>query len=216
MVKKIILFTFSIAISTILVIFGYLWESPRDSQLLKPFFPKTLFSIENAPDQSLIGEVASVSGNIAWQSRTANYATLISSPVKLQQGEEIDAQNNGNAVISFPGVGEITVFPNTQINFIQTLPANVVVEQKQGLSIYDKNGNIPISIRALDLLINPTEGTCTVSVDKDSTEIIVTVDSGSATLAFNNINNVTNILTVKKGYEYVFNNNTKVGRLKSL
>jgi hypothetical protein len=35
---------------------GYLWVAPRDSQILKPFFPKTLFSIENAPSQVSFGK----------------------------------------------------------------------------------------------------------------------------------------------------------------
>ena len=199
-----------------MVIYGYLWDAPRDSQLLKPFFPKTLFSVENPPNQSLTGDILSMSGNVAWQSRIANYATLINSPIKIQQGEEIDVQNNGNAIIDFTKVGKISVSPNTQINFIQTLPANFVLEQKQGILTFDKNGNIPASIRALDLLINIEEGSCTISVDKDSSDIIITVNSGSVTIAFNDTNNQTNILTIKEGKEYLFNNNTKLGKIKSL
>ncbi len=216
MLKNIFLFIVFILIGAAAVIVAYFWIAPRDSQILKPFFPKTLFSIENAPSQSLLGKVASFSGNVSWQSRVASYATLINSPVKLQQGEEINVQNNGKATIDFPQVTVITVFPNTQVNFIQTLPTNFVVEQKQGLSVYDKNGSIPISIRTLDLLINLEKGECTISVDKDTSDIIVTVNSGFSTVAFNDANNNTNILTINEGKEYLFNNNTKLGKIKSL
>jgi len=216
MIKNIFLFIISILIGVTAVISGYLWVAPRDSQILKPFFPKTLFSIENAPSKSLSGKLASLSGNVSWQSRTANYATLITSSVKLQQGEEINVQNNGKAVMDFPQVATITASSNTQINFIQTLPANFVVEQKQGLSVYDKNGDIPVSVRALDLLINIEKGTCTVSVDKDTSDIIVTVNSGSVAVAFNDTGNNTNILTINQGKEYLFNNDTKLGKIKSL
>jgi hypothetical protein len=44
-----------------------------------------------------------------------------------------------------------------------------------------KKVNIPVSVRALDLLINVEKGTCTISVDKDTSDIIVTVNSGSVT-----------------------------------
>jgi hypothetical protein len=213
---KIFLFIFSILIGSVVVITGYFWDAPRDSQILKPFFPKTLFSIENAPSKSLSGSVASVSGNVAWQSRIASFATLINSPVKLQQGEKINTQSNGKAVINFSQVATITVSANTQLNFIQTLPANFVVDQAQGLSIYDKNGDIPLSVRALDLLINVKTGTCSVLVDKDTSNIVVSVSTGSAMIAFNDTNNNTNILTVNKGEEYLFNNNTKLGKIKSL
>ena len=213
---KIFLFIFSILIGSTIVITGYFWDAPRDSQILKPFFPKTLFSIENAPSQSLVGKVASISGNVAWQSRIASFATLINSPVKLQQGEKINTQSNGKAVINFPQVVTITASANTQLNFIQTLPANFVVDQAQGLSIYNKNGDIPLSVRALDLLVNIKTGTCSVLVDKDTSNIVVSVSTGLAMIAFNDTNNSTNILTINKGEEYLFNNNTKLGKIKSL
>lgn len=199
-----------------MVITGYLWDAPRNSQILKPFFPKTLFSIEKAPSQSLFGKVVSISGNVSWQSRVASFATLIKSPVKLQQGEEINVQNDGKAVINFPQVVTITLSANTQINFIQTLPANFVVKQAQGLSIYDKNGDIPISVRALDLLINVEKGTCTVSVDKNTTDIVVAVNSGFVVIAFNDTDSKTKILTINEGKKYLFNNDTKLGKIKSL
>ena len=80
--------------------------------------------------------------------------------------------------MDFPQAVTITASSNTQINFIQTLPANFVVEQKKGLSMYDKSGDIPVSVRALDLLINIEKGTCTISVDKDTSDIIVTANPG--------------------------------------
>jgi hypothetical protein len=213
---KIILFIFSVLIGSLIIITAYLWSAPRDSQILKPFFPKTLFSIENAPSQSLVGKVASISGNVAWQSRTASFSTLINSPVILQQGEKVNTQDNGKVTINFPQTITITASANTQLNFIQTLTANFVVDQAQGRSTYVKNGTVPISVRALDLLINVETGTCSISVDKDTASIVVAVSSGSAVVAFNDTNNVTNILTINKGEEYLFNNNTKLGKIKSL
>jgi hypothetical protein len=216
MVKKIFLLIISIAVTGTVVVLGYLWNAPNNSELLKPFFPKTLFSIANAPGQSLVGTISSMSGSVAWQSRAADYLALINSPIKLQQGETVSTYNNSKATLNFPTIGEITLSSGTQVNLIQTLPVNFVVEQQQGLATYNKNGNIPVSIRALDLLINLTEGNCTVSVDKNSSDISVAVNSGIITVAFNDTNNNTNILTIDAEKKYLFNNDTKLGKIKSL
>lgn len=216
MLKNVILFIFSTILGTLMIIIGYLLFFSRDSQFIKPFLPKTMFSIENAPSQTLIGEVASISGNVSWLSRTASFAMLINSPTKLQQGEEVITQNNGKASITFSKVVNLNVSPNTQVNLIQTLPSDVVIEQKQGLVMYDKNGETPVSIRALDLLINIDKGRCEVLVDKDTSDITVTVSTGSVTVAFNDINNNTNIKSISEGEKYLFNNDSKTGYIKSI
>lgn len=214
MIKNIFIFIASTLIAGTVVVLSYLLIIPKKIQILKPFSPETFFSIENAPSQSITGEVASISGNIAWKSRTANFAVPIDSAIKLQQGEEIEAQNNGKANITFPNTVEITVFSNTQINFIQSLRANFVIEQKQGIVEYKKIGDIPISIRALDILINIEKGTCNISLDNDTSDIIIRVSSGSATAAFNNTSNNTSIITINEGKQYLINNNTKIGKIK--
>jgi hypothetical protein len=164
----------------------------------------------------LNGEVASISGNVSWLSRTASFAILINSPMKLQQGEEVITQNNGKVSIIFSKVVNLNVSPNTQVNLIQTLPTDFVVEEKQGLVMYDKNGETPVSIRALDLLINIDKGSCEVLVDKDTSDITVTVSAGSVTVAFNDTYNNTNIKSISEGKKYLFNNDSKTGNIKSI
>jgi len=216
MIKNIFLFIFSLFLASLLIIFGYLWLAPRNTKFLQPFFPKTLFSLENAPSNTLFGKTASASGEVFWQSRVATYATRINSPIKIQQGEEIDTYNNGKIFINFSSVGTISVFSDTQINFIQTLPANFVIEQKKGSVNYEKTGNVPMSVRGLDLLININSGKNTVFVDAKTAKIIVIVQTGSVTLTFNDTGNKTNILTVESGREYIFNNDTKIGTVNAL
>jgi hypothetical protein len=216
MLKTFALFIFSLIMGTIIAVFCYFWLSPKESQIIKPFLPKTLFSIENAPSQSITGIVESFSGNVAWQSRSANYATLINSPVKLQQGDEINVQDNGQAITSFPNIVKISISPNTQVNFIQTLKVNFVAEEKQGNAFYEKTGSIPVSIRAFDLLINLKNGAFSISVDKESAMVVINVGSGSATAAYIDTDNNTQILTIKEKQKYQFNNDTKLGRVTTL
>src|ERR1035437_8201592 len=214
MLKNIFLLIVSIILGSLIIIGGFLWISPRNTQVIKIILPKSLFSIETAPTNSLVGEIASLSGKVAWQSRVAPVALLINSTVKLQQGEEIDTYNNGSANINFPTFGTIFLSPNTQVNFIQTLPENFVVNQKQGTAIYTKTGENPSSVIALDLLININSGESKILVDKDTAKITITVETGSLTVAFNDTDNNTNVITLNSGDEYIFNDNTRLGAIK--
>ena len=216
MIKNIFLLIISIVLGILIIVLGFLWISPRNSQVLKIILPQSLFSLENAPTDSLVGEVASMSGKVAWQSRIAPVAILINSPIKLQQGEEVDTYEDGNATLNFPQFAVITASSNTQIGFIQTLPEDFVVEQKQGLADYNKTGKNPVSIVALDLLINIDSGESTILVDNGNQNVTVTVNTGSVTVAFDNNENNTNVLSVKSGNEYIFNDNTKMGIVKKL
>jgi hypothetical protein len=210
MLKNIFLFIISVTIGAIITITVYLRVFQSKTEFIKPFSSKTLFSLQNAPTQSVVGNIASVSGSVVWQSRTSPTPVPINSSQKLQQGEEIETRGNGKAILEFANVGIITVSPNTQINIIQTLPLNFVVQQKKGTAEYAKTGDIPMSIRGLDLLININSGKSTISVDQENSQIVLSVETGSAIVAFNDTENLTNILTVPSGSEYIFNNDTKL------
>jgi hypothetical protein len=184
--------------------------------VLKIILPQSLFSLEKAPADSLIGEIASISGKVAWQSRIAPVSILINAPLKLQQGEEVDTYSDGNATINFPKIATMSASFNTQLSFIQTLPENFVVWQKQGLADYNKNGEVQISVVALDLLINLDLGQCSILVDKDTAKVTVSVKTGLATVAFNDSDNNTNVVSLKTGDQYVFDDNTKTGVVRSL
>jgi hypothetical protein len=216
MFKNILLLIISVTAGALLIILGFLWVSPRNTQILKIILPQSLFSLEKAPTDSLTGEIASLSGKVAWQSRIAPVAILINSPLKLQQGEEVDTYSDGNATINFPEIATISASFDTQINYIQTLPGSFVVWQKQGSADYTKTGGIPVSIIALDLLINVGSGESSILVDKDTSKVTVSVKSGLVTAAFNDSSNNTNVVSVKSGKIYVFDDNRKTGVIKKL
>lgn len=183
---------------------------------VKPFIKRGSFSLEKAPMESLSGKIATMSGSVKWQSRTSPSPVPINSLRKLMQGEELETKKNGKATVEFDKVGMIKITPDTQLNFVQTLPANFVVEQKKGTAEYIKRGDIPVSITSLDLLINLNSGRSIISVDEGNSQIIISVESGSATVAFNDRDNLTNILTVDEGREYIFNNDSRIGGINNL
>lgn len=214
MLKNIFLLILSIFIGAIIIIEGFLWLSARNTQILKIILPKSLFSLETAPTDSLIGKIATLSGKVAWQSRVAPVAILISVPVELQQGEEVDTYEDGSATINFTQFGTISLSSNTQVNLIQTLPENFVINQKQGTAIYTKTGETPTSVVVLDLLVNINSGQNKILVNADTAKITINVITGSTTVAFNDTDNKTTVVLLNSGDEYSFNNNTKIGVIK--
>lgn len=167
------------------------------------------FSLATAPSQSFTIQVGSFSGNVLWQSRIAKQPTPMVGLQTLQQGEEIDTLDNGKASLSLNGVASISVSSLSSLNFIQTLPVNIVVEEKQGLVEYSlQNTQVPFSVRALDLLINIT-GDSVITVDKKASIITIYPKSGKATLAYNDTNNVSQVIELKSGQKAIFTNDTK-------
>lgn len=216
MLKNIFLFIVSLIIGGLVSIAVGQLIAPTKTELLKPFLSETIFSLEQAPAKSIVGNIASVSGSVAWQSRTSHSAVPINSLKSLQQGEEIETHGDGEIIVNFAKAVIITISPDTQINFVQTLPDNMVVQQKSGSAEYTKNGDIPISIRSMDLLINLNSGKSTISVDQENSQVVISVETGSATVAYNDTENLTNILTIGKGSEYIFDNETKLGEVNNL
>lgn len=212
MFKNTILFLIFLSLSSLAIVLGYLWAVPRTNFLPKPYYPKTSFSITNAPSSSKRGKVIPVGGTAQFLPRTSDFAKSISSPTTIVQGEEVDTLGNEKASVVFDKIVTVNLLPSTQVSLIQTLPVNFVFEQKQGNAVYIRAGNIPISVRALDLLINIESGKSNVYVDPDSSTIEVNVEAGEARLAFNDTDNQTQIVSLKTGEKYSFNNNTKSGK----
>ncbi len=215
MLKKLLLFLIFFSLGVALVFVADFMVSNNTIQKLNPAI-KSKFSIDNPPSDSLKGEISSLSGTVSFQPRSKDYATLINAPVEILQGEDLNTGGNGSATVIFDRIGEISLSENTQISFIQTLPQNFVISQKQGIATFQKTGNIPFSVRGLDLLINLESGKVSVNVDSDNSIITVDVLEGSVSAAFNDTDNLSNVITIESPRRYIFNNNTKKGRISYL
>jgi hypothetical protein len=216
MKKKIILFLIPFLITTAIVV-GYFKLIQKISTVSIPNLPSvsfsdlvkfSRFSLEKAPSQSLVGLISSMSGDVEYESRIATEAAKINSPVPIQQGENLTTGTDGKLVLIFEKAAEINISPDTSVSIIQTLPADLVFSQSTGVSEYVKLASIPVSIRSRHLLIE-NAGDITVSVDKIKPVITVSVNSGSATFAYNNINNISKVLTLEAGKTLTFNDGTR-------
>lgn len=215
MLKKLLLFLIFFSLGVALVFAADFMVSNNTIQKLNPAI-KSKFSIDNPPFDSLKGKISSLSGTVSFQPRSKDYATLINAPVEILQGEDLNTGGNGSATVIFDRIGEISLSENTQISFIQTLPQNFVISQKQGTATFQKTGNIPFSVRGLDLLINLESGKTSINVDPDNSIITVDVLKGSISAAFNDTDNLSNVITIESPRRYIFNNNTKKGRISYL
>jgi hypothetical protein len=215
--KNTVLLISSVLVGILIFVVGFIYLSHQDITIPNPLLPVTHFSLENAPTESLKGNIASFSGNVAWQSRTAATASLINTPVTIGQGEEIVAQGNGAATIKFPKGILVQMNSNSDIGIVQMLPANIVILQNQGTVSYQNSDNkIPLSINGLDLMVNINQGTAQVSVDKSTSSVVISVSSGSAVATFTDTQNNTQVETINNGNQMTFDNNTKTADIENL
>jgi len=166
------------------------------------------FSLEKAPSESLVGSISGMTGDVEYESRTATEAAKINSPVQVQQGESISTGADGKLILTFDKAAEVDFFPNTSVGVVQTLPADMVFSQTAGVAEYKKLADIPGTIRSLHLLIE-NDGDVSVSINPLRPIVTVSVASGSATFAYNNINDVSRVLTVESGKKLTFNDGTR-------
>ena len=170
---------------------------------------KNNFSLDNAPSESLRGMVGTISGSIEWQSRTATQPATLDSPQQIQQGESLQTGDNGKAIVEFTQCCSIHLFSDTAIDFIQTLPANVVIAQTKGSAEYLVTNTIPVAIRSLHLLINSTNGDVVFTVSKTLPVISVYVKKGTMQASFNDLNYNSTVIPVTAGETFYFNDTTR-------
>jgi hypothetical protein len=216
MMKKILLFIISFLITLVAVV-GYFKVTQKLSSINLPTLPSlsfsdivrfSRFSLEKAPSQSLVGVITSMEGEVMHEERLATTSAKINIPIPIQQGESLSTGIDGRIILIFEKAAEIIISAETTVNVIQTLPANLVFYQTKGSATYIKLADIPVSIRTRRLLIE-NYGDITVTLDKVEPVITIAVNSGSATFAYNNLDNVSQVLLVNEGKTLTFNESTR-------
>jgi hypothetical protein len=171
------------------------------------------FSLENAPSESLKGIISTMSGEIDWTDRVATEASKIPSPVTIQQGEELSTGVKSSLSLVFPEVCTVKFSQSTDIQIIQTLPANIVFAQISGTGEYTKTDSEPTSVKALNLLAN-IDGDAVITINQLKPVVTLTVKSGTATVAYNDLKYVSHEVTISAGHTYTFNSGTRRGVVK--
>ncbi len=171
------------------------------------------YSFEDPPTESLRGSIATMSGEIHWQSRTATESSKLSDIQEVLQGETYSTKEESALFLVFENVCAVDISEKSQVEIVQTLPVNFVFKQTSGNVSYTKIGENPVSIRALSLLID-IGGNTAVSIDSEQKYISVKVLSNTATVAYNDAGYVSHQIKIEEGKTYTFNHGTRKGVLK--
>jgi len=174
---------------------------------------KKIFSISPAPKESIVGTIASASGQILWQSRVADEPEATKEIKKIRQAELLATGKDGQATVVFSDDLNIKLDKESEIEFLQTLPLNFVFRQNKGEILYEKTGDIPLSVRSFHLLISIENGIVLISTDEKNHEIIILAKSAKAKIAYNDINYQTQIIKLNEGEKFTFNDDSRIGDL---
>lgn len=189
-------------------VLAYVVVATHPAGLLSPL-SKARFSLADAPSQSLVGTITATSGTVLWLSRVATTPVGITGLHSVHQGEELQTEN-GEVTVEFPKSIKAQLQKASHISLIQTLPATIVIEQKQGIVSYTNAGAvIPLSVRSLTLLISVLNGKVTVSTDVKKSLVSVQVTSGTVQVAFTDATNASQVTTLSVGKSLIFNSQTK-------
>lgn len=175
---------------------------------------KTAFSIENAPQQSLKGTITAMQGDSWWESRVATEPARLIHPVTLQQGETLIASESGQITAIFPGFLELGLLAPAELAIVQTLPVNLVFQQQKGEVYYSATGKAPVAVRSLRLLTTLPIGKMQIFVDDEKQQIRLTVLEGSATVAYNDQDIVSQVVSVARGQSFIFASDERYGRIE--
>jgi hypothetical protein len=186
-----------------------------NTQRLTSPLPEIPFSLNFAPSETLKGNIISLSGDVKWQSRTATQASQITHKIEIQQGEDILTGKDGTISILIPEKLNINLGPESEINFIQTLPENILIEQKSGIALYENPKKQNVTVRISGLIVKLNSGNTKVTTDPKSDYVTIDVD-GNITASYNDLNIISRIVSVAQNKRLIFDKELKTVRVISL
>ncbi len=167
------------------------------------------FLVEKPPKDSLVGTILTLDGDVKWQSRTATTPAVLAENISLYQQETVETGEDGIFAALFGNAIEVDLSSNSIVDLTQTLPTNFVINQRKGTVKYvQKNASIPLTVRSYPLIVKIT-GTTTIKIDDEEEDIILHIESGSITLAYNDFDVVSNVVTAKEGDTVAFDKTTR-------
>jgi hypothetical protein len=184
----------------------------KNEALVKPI-STSAFSMEDAPSESLRGHIASMSGDVLWQSRVATEPAQLVAQRDIMQGENLVTKDTGTLELIYQNVADIIVDQDSEIDIVQALPASIVITQQNGNVTYKKSGSIPLAVKISGLLVSLEEGTVTITFDNANTSVNVVASNGKAKVAYTDSDNTSEVTEVETGNTFVFDTDSLTGSL---
>lgn len=216
--KLLLVFIFTLCLSFVLT-YLYLLTIPTKTEISIKLPTLTAIPVEYNPDlppkNSLIGEIASPSGEIFWISRTATQPAMLKDISQIKQGEILITKNASQVSVLFPNSVELKLEENSQLEFVQTLPQNLVLIQKTGRVIYQQNSAV-LSLKTFHLLTNIEGEKVVVTVDDVKKIVFLDIYSGKITLAYNDLNFNSKTQVVTSGARVIFTDDNRKINFKNI
>jgi len=138
-------------------------------------------------------------------SRTATQAAELTKDT-LGQGESVLTGADGQVFVQFSASVSARLSSASHINFIQTLPHSIVLEQQAGTVKYLNFADTPLSIRVKRLIMQVSQAEISVTYDEIGDVATISVLRGEVTLAYNNATFVSQVQHLSAGQSAVFDN----------
>lgn len=183
---------------------------PENIVRFQPIDEPTAFSLENAPAESVRGKIATFSGTVNWQSRTATEAARLRQAGGVQQGESLTTGDDGAAAVEFANFGSVTMGQKTGVDIIQTLPADLVFEVASGSAEFTSFGAAPFSVRGRHLLVTITNGSVRVSTNEVNHTVTVETTDSPVVVAYNDRQFNSHVLNLGKNQTFSFDDDRRL------
>jgi hypothetical protein len=204
LIKHLVLFFIFLAVGFLSI--GVLLKDVPKTKLpsIKEIFDSSKFSLLDAPSESLRAGVKNLNGDVVWKNRIAETPTKVDTLSQVQQGESLITGEDGSVDLDFLDTAYIKLQSNSEVDIIQTLPANIVFKQLSGVVTYQKISTVPVSVRVSPILIEVL-GNVSVSINDINGRITI---SGLSKVAYNDKANTTRLIDVSDNQSIVFNPDT--------
>jgi hypothetical protein len=172
------------------------------------------FSIAEAPSQSLKANISEQIGDVKLENRVATSPAILNDIKTITQGERILTGDQSSVILTFTDVLSIRLNAQTELSFNQTLPSNLVFSQPSGIAEYVSTGKSPVSVRTHNIAALISEGSVVIDIDQETGFITFVVSKGTVIVAFNDNDNLSNVVTVKEKQTYIFSDTSRTGRIE--
>ena len=187
--------------------FRVVWVHYEQSK--EVFASVEIHKVLNPPQGSLIASVTNLSGEVEKEGRLDTKFHDITTQTTLLEGESLIASDSGSVNVAFNNNVNLSLSNNTELDYLNALPNALVVRQPTGTITYATSTiTRPFSIRSLGLLTQlASQSNITIATDTNAQMVTVTINNGTATLAYSDQNDDTQVEKLAQGQTAIFDNN---------
>jgi len=211
--KYLVFLVFSIGVGFACVVMFFIIHRQVEIKQIPLPTPDDAFSLENPPPRSFRGTITSITGDVLWQGRTATEESKLTQDTQLAQGEIVETNDTGNITVQFPNVSMISLMQKTKVDFIQAIMQNLVVLQESGIATYKQDGSVSVTVQANGMIVEQKTGEMALTIKSLTGHVVISISKGTATVAYEDVDNLSTVVHLKEGDQYVYYPEYKNGEM---